>query len=266
MSERIAKAYVDVVLAAKGMGDVLLGEGVITEDQVRFTIEARKQRAKELSDKGLSTRQIAEVTGGSQTQVRRDLSQKGSESEPERLTSPDPPSNGSLSPTRQLLAQSDQNDWRTPRKFLDAARAVLGEIDLDPASGAEANETVKAAKFYTEADNGLKQPWKGRVWLNPPYGGDARLFVERLIKEYQVGNVTAACLLINSHPTETKWFQELFAYPICFVRSRIDFGGPSREVSSTSTHGSAIAYLGDNETKFAKTFSEFGAVVKRIAK
>jgi hypothetical protein len=33
------------------------------------------------------------------------------------------------------IAQSDQNDWRTPRKFLDAAREVLGEIDLDPASG-----------------------------------------------------------------------------------------------------------------------------------
>jgi hypothetical protein len=52
---------------------------------------------------------------------------------------------------RALLAQSDQNDWRTPRKFLEAAREVLGAIDLDPASGPEANETVKGAKFYTEA-------------------------------------------------------------------------------------------------------------------
>lgn len=31
--------------------------------------------------------------------------------------------------TRAILAQSDQNDWRTPRKYLDAAREVMGVID-----------------------------------------------------------------------------------------------------------------------------------------
>jgi hypothetical protein len=61
------------------------------------------------------------------------------------------PKSGNKLATRALLAQSDQNDWRTPRKFLEAAREVLGAIDLDPASGPEANETVKGAKFYTEA-------------------------------------------------------------------------------------------------------------------
>ena len=166
--------------------------------------------------------------------------------------------------TRELLAQSDQNDWRTPRKFLIAARAVLGGIDLDPASSLEANETVEAARFFTEDEDGLAQPWKGRVWLNPPYGGNARLFVERLIREYEVGNVTAAITLVNSHPTETAWFQQLFRHTICFVRGRIDFGGPSREVSTNSTHGSAIAYLGHDPGAFAAQFSEFGAVMRRV--
>jgi hypothetical protein len=44
--------------------------------------------------------------------------------------------------TRELLGQSDQNDWRTPRKFLDAAREVMGAIDLDPATSIEANPTM----------------------------------------------------------------------------------------------------------------------------
>lgn len=172
---------------------------------------------------------------------------------------PDPPPS-----TRELLAQSDQNDWRTPRKFLDAARRVLGAIDLDPASSAEANETVQASIFYTEDDDGLKQPWKGRVWLNPPYGGQARGFIERLIREYEVGNVSAGLALINSHPTETKWFQELFRYSVCFIRGRIDFGGPSREVSTSSTHGSAIAYLGADLDGFVREFTQFGAVVRHV--
>ena len=165
--------------------------------------------------------------------------------------------------TRELLSQSDQNDWRTPRKYLDAARAVLGQIDLDPASSEEANQTVLAKKFYTEEMNGLKLPWKGRVWLNPPYGGKAKSFIERLIREYQVGNVTGACALVNSHPTETKWFQLLFDYRICFIQGRIDFGGSSRAVSTNSTHGSAIVYLGDDIQKFSTVFSAFGAVMKK---
>jgi hypothetical protein len=135
--------------------------------------------------------------------------------------------NGDFEPgsNRALIAQSNQNDWRTPRKFLEAAREVLGgEIDLDPASSAEANESVRAKRFFDEALDGLARPWKGRVWLNPPYRGHepgqagAREFVERLIKEYEVENVTTACVLLNSHPTETKWFQKLLSTS-CFRRS-----------------------------------------------
>lgn len=233
--------------------------------QIKPALISRSDRPKTvlmLADKGLSTRQIAEITGWSKSVVADDLRvQNRTETVQDRRAN-GASANGKT--TRELLAQSDQNDWRTPRKYLDAARIVLGKIDLDPASSKEANATVRAAKFYTEEDNGLEKPWNGTVWLNPPYGGEARLFVERLLREYQVGNVTAALLLVNSHPTETKWFQDLFNYSICFIRGRIDFGGPSREVSSTSTHGSAIAYLGDDIDKFKEAFSEFGSVVRKL--
>ena len=61
----------------------------------------------------------------------------------------------------------------TPAKYVEAARKVLGGIDLDPASCETANETVCAARFYDIVENGLgKRPWGGRVFCNPP--GDPR--------------------------------------------------------------------------------------------
>ena len=57
----------------------------------------------------------------------------------------------------------------TPAVYIEAVRRVLGEIDLDPASRRIAQETVKAKRFFTKEDDGLRQVWTGRVFLNPPY-------------------------------------------------------------------------------------------------
>lgn len=58
--------------------------------------------------------------------------------------------------------------WLTPRPVLEA----LGPFDLDPCAP-PVQPWPTAARRYTEADDGLLQPWDGRVWLNPPYSRPA---------------------------------------------------------------------------------------------
>jgi hypothetical protein len=161
----------------------------------------------------------------------------------------------------ELLGQSNENEWYTPAKYVEAACAVLGGIDLDPASSSEANETVRATRFYTESDNSFIQEWAGRVWLNPPYGGIAASFVGRLVDEFWAGEVTAAIALVNAHCTDTEWFQPLFNQPLCFTDHRIDFDSAGREKTSTSNHGSVFAYFGPDPLALAQEFSQFGALV-----
>jgi hypothetical protein len=116
----------------------------------------------------------------------------------------------------------------TPAVYIDAARRVLGEIDLDPASDVIAQRTVKAKGFFTKQEDGLRQEWIGRVFLNPPYArGVINLFVGKLIAEYSAGKVTAAILLTNNF-TDTKWWHEAprAAQGVCFTKGRIKFYSP----------------------------------------
>jgi hypothetical protein len=63
----------------------------------------------------------------------------------------------------------ESDDWFTPKKYFDAINL---EFDLDPAHpGIGAKYcSVPVRKVHTIEADGLKQPWDGLVWLNPPYG------------------------------------------------------------------------------------------------
>ena len=69
----------------------------------------------------------------------------------------------------------------------------MGGIDLDRASDDEAQKIVQAKEYFTEETDGLKQEWKGRILLNPPYSYPLiGAFIKKLCDELFAGNVEAA--------------------------------------------------------------------------
>src|SRR3972149_4294624 len=166
-------------------------------------------------------------------------------------------------PAWEPVLLSTKDNWWTPEKYVSAVRAVMGTIDLDPASCEQANETVQAARIYDGKTNGdgLSLPWAGKVFLNPPYGKLGPAFVGRLY-EFLGSGVTEAILLVNSRATDSDWFQPCFNGMICFTDHRIDFDSPD-DKDTSSTHGSCFVYFGPNKDRFAEIFAEFGNVVRR---
>lgn len=158
---------------------------------------------------------------------------------------------------------SGENEWYTPQNYIDAARLAMGGIDLDPASSKAANAIVGAAEFFTADDDGLKQNWSGRVWMNPPYSKDLiGQFAEKMAESVESGSVTAACVIVNN-ATETKWFQRMASVSsaICFLSGRVRFWSTERE-SATPLQGQAVLYAGKDSKTFLKAFKDFGFCVK----
>ena len=154
---------------------------------------------------------------------------------------------------------SGNNEWYTPAEYTELAREVLCGIDLDPASSEEANKIVMARKFYTEEDDGLSQPWIGKVWMNPPYStGLIEKFCDKLVYHFERNEVREAIVLVNN-ATETAWFQKLLsaASAVVFPAKRIRFVSPDGKLG-TPLQGQAFIYFGFEQEKFFKKFARYG--------
>lgn len=165
-----------------------------------------------------------------------------------------------------LIENSSGDEWYTPPNYLEAGRAVLGCIDLDPASNGEANERVKASRFFTAADDGLAHGWAGKVWLNPPYSTPlCGQFIEKLIDDHLTGDVTEALCLVNSS-TDTVWFQMATraAKAVCLLDRRVKFIRPGGDKGESPRYGQTVFYFGDDAGRFAEVFGKLGCVLGRI--
>jgi len=225
-----------------------------------------------------SNRQVAAGLGVSPTTVgsiRDQMEADGMVSKMDTITGKDGVSQPARKPIRTVYVDpapinqrqshvqynSGENEWYTPAVFIEAARAVLGGFDLDPASSEVANRTVKADRIFTAQDDGLAQEWPiGAIWLNPPYAQPLMgQFADRFAAEVQRGST--GIVLVNN-ATETAWFQTIAAAcsAICFPKSRIRFLRPQGNPGAP-LQGQAIIYCGVDVEAFTCEFGGFGLVV-----
>jgi hypothetical protein len=155
-----------------------------------------------------------------------------------------------------------ENEWYTPKKYLDLAIEMFGEIDLCPASNKVIQDRVLPGVPYFSKDNSaLTQEWKGRVWLNPPFAQPlVAQFTSKLVEEFRAGRVTEAIMLVKN-ATDTVWFHEAesMCAAICFTKGRVKFYNLKGDIAAP-TEGHAFIYFGRNPKKFAKVFADVGLI------
>lgn len=110
-------------------------------------------------------------------------------------------------------------EWSTP----DDLFAELDEIfhfDLDACAN---SSNAKCTRFYSIEQDALQQPWRGTVWMNPPYGREITAFMRKAYQESLTG-ATVVCLVPCR--TDTEWWHRYARRgQIIFLRGRLKFGG-----------------------------------------
>jgi phage N-6-adenine-methyltransferase len=115
---------------------------------------------------------------------------------------------------------SATDEWSTPQTFFDALNAEFG-FTLDVCA---TDTNAKCKRYFTRADDGLKQPWgSDRCWMNPPYG---RQIGTWMAKAYAAAASGALVVCLVPARTDTGWWQDYAARAdeIRFVRGRLRFG------------------------------------------
>lgn len=181
----------------------------------------------------------------------------------------------------QALLSSESNEWYTPPKYVELARQVMGSIDLDPASNEIAQKWVQAKTWYSKDDDGLKQPWRGNVWLNPPYGQrsqakgiyGASAWIERAIEAHMSSSIRSCILLVRGDSEGLRALLEIA--PSCDP-GRIDFIRPEDGLAfqpsllgeaeaipsrkGNPVPGCSFYYLGPTPKTFAEVFRQCGPI------
>lgn len=230
---------------------------------VDMSIADRQKAVAELDDEGLSAQKTADVLG-----VHRDTVY-----EDRKALVGNPASQGETPVGNPTLVFEDEVskqairfggltgevEWYTPREYLDAASEVMGAIDLDPASSDLAQEHVLAGRYFTRREDGLKQNWSGRVFLNPPYKmPDVEQFVQKMISSFEAADIEQGILLTNNAP-DTAWYQRAIraCSALCLTRGRISFlkaKDGQVEKREAPIMGQTFFYFGPNVARFCEVF------------
>lgn len=147
--------------------------------------------------------------------------------------------------------QSKANDtdvWLTPPFVLRA----LGTFDLDPAACAEPRPWATARQHFTVYDNGLIKPWRGRVWLNPPYGQPE--IIGRWMRRMADHGCGTALIFAR---TETELFFETVwrrASGCLFLEGRLTFHHPDgRAAKQNGGAPSVLVAYGEDDAAILRT-------------
>lgn len=176
--------------------------------------------------------------------------------------------------------------------LVSRAHILMGSIDLDPASSAEANKTVQAKHFFTAKDDPINEAkWFGNVYLFPPTNtyfwhqktarwkltrGLSTTLVSggalwwRTLKKKWINREVQQAVFFSNQFDMFMYCQDLFDHPLCIFDRRprlprlYDDGAVITDISTGSSFVAFLHPLDDVTEKtelFIETYKDKGRIL-----
>lgn len=161
-------------------------------------------------------------------------------------------------------------EWGTPKKYVDAVRAVFGgQIDLDPCSNKHSIVQAKV-EYRLPKHDGLQESWEfPKIYVNPPYGSDRergttiKHWIQRCAEAYR-NHHSEVLALVPVAPNTGHWKNYIFgrAKAVAFLYdTRLRFLVDGSDEGKGAPMACAMIYWGINYEHFFEVFSHHGAVI-----
>lgn len=146
----------------------------------------------------------------------------------------------------KALFSSENTKWETPKSLIDDLSTVF-DWDLDVCAS---NSNVCSNFLY---ENSLDEVWEGLCWMNPPYGREIGLWIEKA----RTSNCNIVCLVPSR--TDTIWWHNNAPYAslIVFIKGRLRFEG----AASCAPFPSAFLVFGKLSEEQISKLSSYGMSV-----
>jgi len=166
--------------------------------------------------------------------------------------------------------KTENKDWGTPKKYVDAVREFFGgTISLDPCSN-EYSIVNASVEYMLPHKDGLHESWNYPIiYLNPPYGIDHKHrtsikdWLRRCEEAYRLYHSEVLALVpVATNTGHWKKYVYGKATAICFLYdTRLRFLVNGKDEGKGAPMSCAMIYWGDKFHRFAECFMRFGAVV-----
>lgn len=165
---------------------------------------------------------------------------------------------------------SDNKDWCTPPKYVEAVRECFGgEIHLDICSNKHSIVRAKV-EYQLPTQDGLRESWAfPTIYVNPPYGADRvagttiKHWLRRCAEAHQeYGSEVLALVPVATNTRHWKYYVWGAATAVAFLYdTRLKFLVNGKGGGKGAPMSCAMVYWGKYYQRFFTIFVKFGAVV-----